>query len=66
MAPTCFEGERVTPIQGEDYAPHSPCAPNCSRFCFGRTPFLSTDSFSDPVSAELACNGNEPKQTKSE
>ena len=31
--PTCFEGERVTPTQGEDYATHAPFAPVCLCSC---------------------------------
>ena len=45
----CFEGERVTPTQGEDYATHAPFAPLCLCSRSSRNPAFSADRFSDSV-----------------
>jgi hypothetical protein len=45
----CFEGERVTPTQGEDYATHAPFAPLRLRSGSSRNPAFPTDRFSDSI-----------------
>jgi hypothetical protein len=64
--PTCFEGERVTPTQGEDYATHAPFAIVCLRSRSSRNPAFSTDRFSDSIffSAEHEFNRHRGHRTE--
>ena len=66
QCPTCFEGERVTPTQGEDYATHAPFAPVCLRFCSSRNPAFSADRFSDSIFVSPEHEFNRHKQCQSE
>ena len=49
-----FEGEQVTPTQGENYATHASLSSVRLRFCVGRDSAFSADRFTDarPISAE--------------
>jgi hypothetical protein len=60
--PTCFEGERVTPNQGEDYATHMPFAPFCLRPCSRCNPTFPADRFSNSVFVSSEHESNHHKR----
>jgi hypothetical protein len=62
MDPTCFEGERVTPTQGEDFAPF---APLCLRSCSSGNPAFSTDRFSNSIVFSAGHESDHRKQPQS-
>jgi hypothetical protein len=66
MAPTCFEGERVTPTQGEDYAIQEPLASVYLRSCSCCHPAFPSDRFSDSIFASSEHESNRNKQRKDE
>src|ERR1039458_7983841 len=65
-AETCFEGEQVTPIQGENYATHAPLASVILRSCSSCNPAFPADRFSDSILASAGHEFNRHKQGQTE